>query len=350
MTTFAQQPDESAEKLQERFISEVLVPAIEWAILPDARDLVADITAQLEQGLPDSSRANDWGTRASAIVERMSRLLMQMEQVASRHLGPVGAFAMGEIAHHCPKFMHMLIAPTCRELALALERGDTEAAENCRRIILQEIGGTGVHAAEQRLQFLLEKYFITKLAFANRFQKAKKGISASGNFSRIMAQSERRMGEILHNVLRLEHHSYEVEFVTNIPEEQQEQDLIPRAGLIGEVLAELMLNAFKVMEQTKKGSKLIVTINLRKDGSMLLKVHDDGPGIGNRDPEELFRAGETTTQRFGGTGMGLTYLRQNIQEHFQGFLTAQKNTSEPGMTVSCILPPAEGWPQQEGDE
>ncbi|OIO53489.1 hypothetical protein AUJ46_04795 [Candidatus Peregrinibacteria bacterium CG1_02_54_53] len=349
ITTFTKNSDEDAEKLQERFINEILFPVIEWVILPDARDLVADITASLEQGMPDAARARGWGERAFVIVGRMSHLLKEIQQAASRNLGPVGAFAMSEIAHHCPKFLHMFIAPTCRSLADALKRGDTDGAQNARTIILKELGGADVLPAQARFQFLLEKYFITKLAFTNRFEDAKQGINAPGNFTRIVARLERRTGELLRDVLQLEQHSYDVEFITNIPEQQQEHDLIPRAGLTEEVLAELMLNAFKVMEQTHKGSKLLVSVILRKDGSMLLKVRDDGPGIGDRNPEELFKAGETTTQRFGGTGMGLTFLRENIQDHFGGFLDAQKNEEideSPGMTFSCILPPEGGWQQK----
>ncbi len=348
ITSFTQQPDEEPEQLQQRFIDEMLVPVIEWTVLPDAKELVAEITAGLEQGIPEASQAKDWSARAVAIVDRTSRLLAEIQRSASRTLGSVGAFAMSEIAHHCPKFMHMVIAPTCDALAKELERGDTKAAENSRQIILQEIGGTGSHTAQARLEFLLEKYFITKNAFHDRFREASQSITSAGNFTRVKERLEFRIEEILRDVLKVEELAYKIEFATNIPEEQQTQDLIPRAGLVEETLSELIMNALKVMEETKKGSYLTVSIILRKDGSLLLKVNDDGPGIGDRDPEELFKSGKTTTQRFGGTGMGLTFLRENIQRHFGGILEAQKNEEvdgKPGMTFSCVLPPAEGWPQ-----
>lgn len=350
IASFAQKPDEHLSKLQDRFIGELLEPVIGWVILPDARALIADIATGIRQGLPDAIHAREWGVRAATIVERSSRLFADLQRAASRTLGHIGAFAMAEIAHHCPKFMHMVIAPTCQALADALERGDAEAAETNRGILLAEIGGEGARSPQARLDFLLEKYFVTPHAFRRRFRDATEGITAPGNITRIMGRLEVRMQEIMRDVLKTEQHAYDMEFVTNIPEEQQTEDVIPRAGLVEEALAELMTNALKVMEDAKQGATLTVSVILRKDGSVLLKVRDDGPGIGDRDPEELFEKGRTTTQRFGGTGMGLTFLRQNIQEHFQGFLTAQKNENTDGatgITVSCILPPSDGWPQDE---
>ncbi|MDD5041992.1 MAG: ATP-binding protein [Candidatus Peribacteraceae bacterium] len=351
IASFAQQADEDQEQLQNRFIDELLQPVIEWVILPDARELIAEITAGLEQGLPEAAQAKHWSERAASIVNRTSRLFSDLQRTAGRTLGPVGAFAMSGIAHDCPKFMHMIIASECQSLANALERADTEAAKNHRQSVLNEIGGAGEYGTEQRLHYLLKKYFISKSEFHRRFVEAGQGISVPGNFIRIMGQMQQRMKEIVRDILQVQGHAFEMEWVTNIPEKMQMQDVIPRAGLVMEVLSELMTNALKMMEGQRKGRHLVVSVILRKDGSLLLKVCDDGPGIGERDPEELFEAGQTTTRRFGGTGMGLTFLRQNIERHFGGFLTAKKNADTPdggpGMTFACILPPAEGWPQKK---
>ncbi|MDO8468183.1 MAG: ATP-binding protein [Candidatus Peribacter sp.] len=352
LATFVPRAGEPPEQERDRFIDEVLIPALERGPLPEARDLITEMTEVLERGLPTLAQARQWIAHTETLVARTGQMLLDIQRATGGLLGPVGAFAMAEIAHRGPKYLHMVIRSGCFVIAEALARGETEKAQTGRKFILEHIGGMQPLPADERFMILLQKYSLTREDFQKYFRDAGEGMQAFGSFGAIHGQVERRFFRTIRDVLGIKQHEYTIDCNTNIPLDQETEEIVPRFGLIVEVLAELITNALKVMEQTGSGGKLVVSVILRKNGSLLLKVRDDGPGIGDKDPEALFAAGETTTQRFGGTGMGLTFLRQNIERHFQGYLTAQKNTEidgGSGMTFSCILPPAGGWPRSSED-
>ncbi len=343
MASFIRPPTEPIERSQERLVDEVLIPALERGPLADAQVLVTEIVGVLEPGLPTAAQAHSWHARANDIVERTSNLLHAIQRSTGEALGAASAFAMAEIAHHCPKYLHMYVSPYCKSLAAALDAENRPLAEKCRELILTELGGTGTIDTRKRYESLLEGYSISRACFFEEFSKAEEAIFAPGSFVAITGQVERHFHDVIHHVLNIEHHQYQIEFSTPQPTELQTEPNIPNAGLIVEVLSELVTNALKVMEQKKTGSKLLVTIIPRSNGSVQLMVRDDGPGIGEMDPKKLFEPRMTTTQGFGGTGMGLTYLRANLKQYFGASIRAEKNEEDdqPGMTFTCVIPPTQ---------
>ena len=195
--------------------------------------------------------------------------------------------------------------------------------------------------ATARYEDLLRRYSITDAGMLEEFREAEHGITEPQNYAAITGQVERHFHEVIRDLLQVKHHQYQIEFSTNQSEEEQAQSTIPNGGLAVEVLSELSTNALKIMEKKNIGSKLLVTIIVRPDRSVQLMVRDDGPGTDKEDPEELFDPRVTDTQEFGGTGMGLTYLRENLGKYFGATIRGTKNEEddEPGMTFVCTIPP-----------
>ncbi|MDD4628017.1 MAG: ATP-binding protein [Candidatus Peribacteraceae bacterium] len=340
LATFVRIPDEPIEKSQKRFVDEVLLPSLERGPLIDARSVITEIAETLEHELPTAVQAHSWYERASSIVLRTSRLLHTIQRSTGELLGAPSAFAMAEIAHHCPKYLHMQVAPLCKSLAVAIEAGDHSMAEKNCELILAELGGAGMMDANKRYENLLNRYSITDASMLEKFSEAEHGITAPQSYATITGQVERHFHEVIRDVIQVEHHQYQIDFSTNQSEEDQVGNIIPNGGLIVEALSELVTNALKVMEKKKTGSKLLATIILKSDRSVQLMVRDDGPGTDKEDPEELFDPRVTDTQEFGGTGMGLAYLRENLGKYFGGTIRATKNEEddEPGMTFMCTIP------------
>ena len=99
-----------------------------------------------------------------------------------------------------------------------------------------------------------------------------------------------------------------------------------------QVLFNLLLNAVDV---TPDGES--VELSARLDDKLkhvLTDIDDPGPGLGNRDPEELFEPFFTTKTK--GTGLGLAISRQIINN--LGGTIRLKNLPGGGMRCSIIVP------------
>ncbi len=98
-------------------------------------------------------------------------------------------------------------------------------------------------------------------------------------------------------------------------------------------LRQVLLNVFlNAVEAAPHGSVIGVSAAAR-DGSrdLVLEIDDSGPGIGARDPEELFQPFYTTKVQ--GTGLGLAISRQ-IVESLGGTLVL---ANRPGGGTRCTL-------------
>ena len=114
----------------------------------------------------------------------------------------------------------------------------------------------------------------------------------------------------------------------------------PRYGLadplrLGQVLLNLLSNAIKFTEQ---GS---VTLVARREGSVLcFEVHDTGIGMSPEVLAKIFtpfeQADNSTTRRFGGTGLGLTITRRLV-ELMDGQIEAASQAGQ-GSCFSVRLP------------
>jgi signal transduction histidine kinase len=92
----------------------------------------------------------------------------------------------------------------------------------------------------------------------------------------------------------------------------------------------------------KDGGRLQIAVDRRDDGSLVLTVSDDGPGIPDEIRARLF-APFATHGKVGGTGLGLAVVRTIIEEH-GGSVTVE---SEPGNTVfTLVLPESTAGPRE----
>jgi signal transduction histidine kinase len=98
-------------------------------------------------------------------------------------------------------------------------------------------------------------------------------------------------------------------------------------------LRQVMLNIFlNALEATPQGHSVAVRVT-KQEGSreLRLEVDDSGPGLGTRNPEELFQP--FATSKIQGTGLGLAVSRQ-IVEALGGTLTL---ANRPGGGARCTL-------------
>jgi len=101
-------------------------------------------------------------------------------------------------------------------------------------------------------------------------------------------------------------------------------------------LRQVLLNVFfNAMDVTPRGGA--ATVLARRDGdgrTLLVDIDDSGPGLGDRDPEELFQPFMTTKTQ--GTGLGLAVSRKII-EGLGGSLTLA-NRPEGGARCRLSIP------------
>lgn len=77
------------------------------------------------------------------------------------------------------------------------------------------------------------------------------------------------------------------------------------------VLSNLLMNAIKFSEE---GSKIIVQSLLLED-KIRISVIDEGPGVSKEDIPNLFTRFYQTSNRKGGTGIGLSYAKEQVELH-----------------------------------
>jgi two-component system, LuxR family, sensor kinase FixL len=101
-----------------------------------------------------------------------------------------------------------------------------------------------------------------------------------------------------------------------------------------ELLKIVFINLFVNSAQAMKGSGEIAVSVAEQDGSCLVVVADNGPGIPPEIRDRLFTPFVTTKAR--GTGLGLSTVKRLIEAH-QGRVTAESGQSR-GTRVSIRLP------------
>ncbi len=109
------------------------------------------------------------------------------------------------------------------------------------------------------------------------------------------------------------------------------------AEQIRQVLVNLVNNAVEAIEQgpgAGGGKVALRATRFPQDGSLLLAVDDDGPGIPKEDREQIFQP--FFTSKFTGTGLGLAVADSLVNRH-SGRIELESTTGE-GSTFFVILP------------
>ena len=81
-----------------------------------------------------------------------------------------------------------------------------------------------------------------------------------------------------------------------------------------------------------------ITIEVRvEDGTAILRVIDDGPGVPKEIRREIFQPGTSTKE--GGWGIGLALARRVVEDNHHGNILLE--TAEHGAVFSVTLPVAD---------
>jgi signal transduction histidine kinase len=113
------------------------------------------------------------------------------------------------------------------------------------------------------------------------------------------------------------------------------------AEQIRQALVNLVTNAAEALEQEPgvEGGRIVLrATRFPEDGSLLLAVADDGPGIPEEDHEQIFQP--FFTSKFSGTGLGLAVADSLVTRH--GGRIELESESGEGSTFFVILPLPEG--------
>lgn len=123
--------------------------------------------------------------------------------------------------------------------------------------------------------------------------------------------------------------------------EDLSSDLPPVRGdrvQLQQVLLNLLVNARDAMSSNRPSNRrLTVSTACREDGSLVVSVSDNGPGLSPESESNLFQPFYTTKED--GLGLGLSICRSIISAH--GGRLAGRNNSEGGATFEFTLPAAE---------
>lgn len=101
------------------------------------------------------------------------------------------------------------------------------------------------------------------------------------------------------------------------------------------IIANLLSNAVTAFEASKISNRRISISTTTNDGSLVLRVADNGPGVSGISLKDIWLPGQTTKQ--GGTGLGLTIIR-DITNDMGGRVTARSPGTLGGAEFIIELP------------
>ncbi len=104
-----------------------------------------------------------------------------------------------------------------------------------------------------------------------------------------------------------------INIVRDYPDSQL--NIYGNSGKIQQAVLNLIGNAKDAMVGAKKGSRIIVSSWNEPDGSVVLRVRDDGPGIPRKIQERIFDPFFTTKEVGKGTGLGLSITYRIVDDH-----------------------------------
>jgi signal transduction histidine kinase len=111
------------------------------------------------------------------------------------------------------------------------------------------------------------------------------------------------------------------------------------AGLLGQVVLNLVLNALQAIEEGAPLDNEVVVSTALEAGRVLLRVRDTGTGIAPESIPKIFDPFFTTKESGKGTGLGLAISYQIVSQH-RGTIHAESGPR--GSLFTVALPPAPG--------
>jgi signal transduction histidine kinase len=138
----------------------------------------------------------------------------------------------------------------------------------------------------------------------------------------------------LESTLQLVNHNIRDASIEVVTRFDDDLPLIPGdAGSINQVFLNLLKNATEAM--VNMGGTICVTAR-QEEASILVEIHDDGPGIAAEDLPEIFEPFYSTKSAGSGTGLGLSMSRRIVTEH--GGTIEAVSTPGSGTTFAIRLP------------
>lgn len=153
------------------------------------------------------------------------------------------------------------------------------------------------------------------------------------------------------NIMRAKALEKGIELIAEWPDSAK-QWLIGDPVRIRQVLINLISNAVKFTEQGEVRVSARFDLDTSgEEGDLLISVQDTGIGLRQQDHERIFdsfqQADSSTTRRYGGTGLGLTIVRDLIQL-MGGDISLESTYGEGSrFSIRLKLPVAEGGPIPE---
>jgi signal transduction histidine kinase len=134
--------------------------------------------------------------------------------------------------------------------------------------------------------------------------------------------------KMIKNTLKLK----EVELDVDIQEE------LPQVFVDGDKIRQVLLNILhNACEALPKGGRITISLSLlkgRRGGKLKIQVADNGPGIPDKDRENIFEPFYTTKST--GIGLGLANARKIIEQHNGSIRVV--NVNKPGACFEILIP------------
>jgi signal transduction histidine kinase len=161
---------------------------------------------------------------------------------------------------------------------------------------------------------------------SDRAIKTLRGLKGFANGEEIAAMAPASVAEVIQHSMELS----QARFLDQDIETRLEIDpglpLIPcREAEIGQILTNLIDNAFDAIVQSHATERWISLKAARSDGNLCIDVSDSGPGIGDKFKPYLMEHFFSGKESGGATGVGLSFSRA-IAENHGGTLILRENT------------------------
>lgn len=233
-----------------------------------------------------------------------------------------------------------------------LEEKEMEAWQNLTQVLAHEIMNSitpiaslsdTIHmllrknAVEKNGEYIIDRESLTDVSEAldtinNRSHGLMRFVNSYRDFTQIPEPSFEHFGvrELLMRVRNLNKGEAEASGVEiDLEVEPETLEVTADPHLIEQVLINLIKNAFRALEGQPEPRRILLSGSMDADGTVLIQVADNGPGIKSANLQKIFIPFYSTSQPTarGGSGIGLSLSRQIMRMH-RGTLTVQSDERE----------------------